>query len=174
MSASHARSSWLKRRRCRHSRISVPTFGWGRVACMRRTIADTGRRNHDLGGYRRCIGADATISAAAGVVMTLGAGLLNGVLALPVSLLMAAGLALFPWAACLLWLTRKAVVPRAAVWAVIVCNLAWVADSVWVSLGGSFAPSGLGHAFIALQAATVLLLADLEFVGLRRSRVAMA
>ena len=123
---------------------------------------------------RRVLIADALISAAAGVVMTLGAGLLNGVLALPVSLLMAAGLALFPWAACLLWLTRKAVVPRAAVWAVIVCNLAWVADSVWVSLGGSFAPSGLGHAFIALQAATVLLLADLEFVGLRRSRVAMA
>jgi len=123
---------------------------------------------------RRVLIADALVSAAAGAVMTAGAGALNRLLGLPVSLLLAAGLALFPWAACLLWLTRKAVVPRAAVWAVIVCNVAWVADSAWVALGGSFAPTGLGHAFIALQAVTVLLLADLEFVGLRRSRVAMA
>lgn len=117
---------------------------------------------------RRTLIADALISAAAGLVMTAGAGLLQGLLQLPYSLLMGAGLALFPWAACLLWLARKPMLPSAAVWAVIVLNLVWIADSAWVALGGSFAPNALGLAFIGLQAAVVAVLAELEFIGLRR------
>ncbi|WP_280155245.1 hypothetical protein [Piscinibacter sp. XHJ-5] len=123
---------------------------------------------------RRVLVADALISAAAGLLMTLGAGLLQELLALPAALLLAAGLALFPWAACLLWLARRPSVPAAAVWTVIVLNVAWVADSAWVALGGSFQPNALGEAFIAMQALAVLALAELEFVGMRRSSLALA
>jgi hypothetical protein len=119
---------------------------------------------------RRALVADALISAAAGIVMTLGAHALQDVLRLPTSLLMSAGLLLFPWAACLLWLARKPAVPSAAVWTVIVLNALWIAESVRVALGGEFAPSGWGQAFIAVQALAVVVFAELEFIGLRRSR----
>ena len=118
---------------------------------------------------RRVLVADALISAAAGIMMVAGATLLQGLLQLPYSLLVGAGLALFPWTAGLLWLARKPVVPSAAVWTVIVLNIVWVADSAWVALGGSSAPNTLGLAFIGLQAVMVAVLAELEFTGLRRA-----
>ena len=118
---------------------------------------------------RRALQADAVISAVAGVAMTLGASLLSELLHLPQTLLLAAGLALFPWAACLLWMASRPAVPRAAVWTVIVLNAVWIIDSAWVSMGGSYEPNLLGHAFIAAQALMVLVLAELEFMGLRRS-----
>ena len=105
---------------------------------------------------RRVLVADALISAAAGIMMVAGANLLQGLLQLPYSLLMGAGLALFPWTAGLLWLARKPVVPSAAVWTVIVLNVVWVANT-------------LGLAFIGLQAVMVAVLAELEFTGLRRA-----
>ena len=109
---------------------------------------------------RRVLVADALISAAAGIMMVAGANLLQGLLQLPYSLLMGAGLALFPWTAGLLWL---------AVWTVIVLNVVWVADSAWVAFGGSYTPNTLGLAFIGLQAVMVAVLAELEFTGLRRA-----
>ena len=118
---------------------------------------------------RRVLTADALISAAAGLVMVAGAGVLHELLQLPVALLQIAGAALFPWAACLLWLARKPTAPRAAVWAVIVLNIVWVADSAWVALGGGYTPNMLGQAFIAAQALMVAVLAELEFTGLRRA-----
>ena len=123
---------------------------------------------------RRALMADALLSAAAGSVMVPGADLLQGLLQLPHSLLMAAGLAFFPWAACLLWMARKPALPGAAVWSVIVLNVVWIVDSAWVALGGSFAPNGLGQAFLALQALAVAVLAELEFMGLRRVNLALA
>jgi len=123
---------------------------------------------------RRALKADAWISAAAGVAMSLGANALEDVLHLPSSLLMAAGLALFPWAGFLLWLAAKGAVPTAAVWTVIAINAVWIVDSAWVSLGGSFQPNALGHAFIAAQALAVLVLAELEFMALKRSTGAPA
>ncbi|HEY0858114.1 MAG TPA: hypothetical protein VGE16_13700 [Albitalea sp.] len=59
-------------------------------------------------------------------------------------------------------------------WTVIAINAVWIAESAWVSLGGSFAPNGLGHAFIAAQALAVFVLLDLQFIGLRRSSFAPA
>ncbi|HJV62160.1 MAG TPA: hypothetical protein VJ743_14525, partial [Albitalea sp.] len=97
---------------------------------------------------RRALLADAVISAAAGVVMSLGADVLSDLVRLPASLLFAAGIVLFPWCAAVLWLARKPVVPSAAVWAVIALNAAWIAESMWVSLGGAFAPNAWGQAFI--------------------------
>ena len=123
---------------------------------------------------RRALMADALLSAVAAVVLTLGAGALAQRLALPASLLLGAGLALIPWAACLVWMARKAAVPAAAVWAVIAINVLWVIDSAWVALGGVFQPNALGQVFIAVQALAVVLLAELEFVGMRRSGLAMA
>ena len=123
---------------------------------------------------RRALVADASVSLVAGFAMTLGADLLAGWLQLPVPLLLGAGLALFPWAGFLMWLARKPVVPRAAVWAVIAINAVWIVESAWVALGGSFSPNGWGQAFIGAQALGVLVLLELEVMGLRRSSFAAA
>ena len=118
---------------------------------------------------RRALVVDALVSAAAGVLMSLGAELLAPLLALPPGLLCGAGLVLFPWAAALLWMARRPAVPAAAVWSVIVLNVLWVADSVWVALGGMGMPSALGQAFVAAQALAVVVFAELEFIGMRRA-----
>jgi hypothetical protein len=123
---------------------------------------------------RRALLADALVSAVAGVVMALGSSALAPLLGLPQGLLLAAGIALFPWTAALLWLVRKPAVPATAVWAVIVLNVLWVVDSVWVALGGMYQPNALGQTFIAVQALAVVVFAELEFIGMRRSPLAMA
>ena len=128
---------------------------------------------------RRVLLADAVVSAGAGLVMLLGADLLPAWLGLPTALLAAAGALLLPYAALLLWLARRPQVPRTAIWFAVVCNVMWAADCLFVaaggSLGGSFAPTPLGQAFIGVQVLSVLVFAELQFMALRRERrVAMA
>jgi len=123
---------------------------------------------------RRALIADALIGLPFGAALTVGATPLQGLLNLPVSLLVPVGLVLLPWAAFLLWLASRSVVRRSAVWTVIAINVLWIVESAWVSLGGVFEPSGIGHAFIALQAVAVAVLAELEFIGLRRAEPAQS
>ena len=117
---------------------------------------------------RRVLMADALVSAVVGVVMALGAAALQGPLGLPNSLLMLAGVALFPYAAYVLWLARRSAVPRAAVWVPIVLNIGWAIECLFIVFGGGASPTLLGEAFIAVQVVTVLVFAELEFVGLSR------
>jgi len=119
---------------------------------------------------RRVLLADAVVSAGTGLVMLLGAGLLPAWLGLPSALLALAGALLLPYVALLLWLARQPQVPRAAIWFVVVCNLMWAADCLFVALGGSFAPTALGQAFIGVQVLSVLVFAELQFMALRRER----
>jgi hypothetical protein len=106
--------------------------------------------------------------------MSAGATTLAPLLNLPAGLLLGAGLVLFPWTAALVWMTRQAAVPAAAVWTVIGLNVAWVVESVWVVLGGVVQPNVPGQAFIGAQALAVLVLAELELVGMRRAPPAYA
>ena len=120
---------------------------------------------------RRVLLADAATSAAVGACMAGAAGPLQRLTGLPVSVLVGAGLALFPYAACLLWLATRPAVPRAAVWAPIVLNVLWAIDCAVLAFAGGFAPNALGLAFLAVQAGTVLVFAELEFIGLRRCAI---
>ncbi|MEP7101235.1 MAG: hypothetical protein ABI781_12045 [Burkholderiales bacterium] len=118
---------------------------------------------------RRVLWADAIVSAAVGVVMTLGANALQGLLGLPASLLALAGVALFPYAAYVAWLATRRAVPRAAVWAAIVVNVVWAIDCAFLLFGSGLRPTWLGEAFVVMQIATVLVFAELEFIGLKRA-----
>jgi len=118
---------------------------------------------------RRVLWADAIVSAAVGVVMALGANALQGLLGLPASLLALAGVALFPYAAYVAWLATRRAVPRAAIWAAIVVNLVWAIDCAFALFGSGLRPTWLGEAFIVMQIATVLVFAELEFIGLKRA-----
>ena len=118
---------------------------------------------------RRVLLADAAVSAVVGVLMAAASDSLQALLGLPASLLVGAGLALLPYAAYLAWIATRAAVPRAAVWVPIVLNLLWAIDCLVVAFGGGYAPSVLGQAFAVVQVVTVLVFAELEFMGLRRA-----
>lgn len=123
---------------------------------------------------RRVLMADAAASAATGALMAFGADAFADLLGLPESLLRYAGLALLPFAALLAFIATRAALPRAAIWAVIVANALWVTDSLALLASGWVAPTALGIAFVIAQAAAVAALAELEYVGLRRTSLAMA
>ena len=118
---------------------------------------------------RRALVADAAISGATGVMMLLGAGLLQGLLGVPEGLLRYAGLVLVPFAGLVGVLSRSERPSRAAVWLVIGSNAAWVAGSVLVLVSGQLSPSALGTAFILVQALAVAVFAEMQYVGLRRA-----
>uniref|UniRef100_UPI0022EB1539 hypothetical protein n=1 Tax=Falsiroseomonas oryzae TaxID=2766473 RepID=UPI0022EB1539 len=105
------------------------------------------------------------------------AGVLAAPLGLPETLLRVAGLVLLPWAAAVAWLGMAAAPGRAALRAVILVNLVWVADSLLLVLGArlfGLAPSGLGIAFVLAQAIAVLGFALLQTTALRRAPRAAA
>jgi hypothetical protein len=116
--------------------------------------------------------ADAVISGAAAVVMAAGSSMLSGLLGLPSELLLGAGLILVPWVVGLIVVARRESVAASVVVAVIATNFAWAAACLVVAFGPMFATTLLGKAFVAAQAATVALFAELQIIGLRRMRAA--
>jgi hypothetical protein len=116
---------------------------------------------------RRILLLDAAISGAAGLVMGIGAGALEGWLGVPATLLRYAGWSLLPFAWLLVTLARRDALPRGAVVAVIVANAAWVVASVVVLIVGGFRPNVMGYVFVLGQAVAVAVLAEMEAMGLR-------
>lgn len=117
---------------------------------------------------QRVLVADGAIGLVSGLVMALGGASLEGLLGLPAWLLVPAGLSLFVYTAAVFWMARRASVPRGAMWVLIAINVAWAVDCVAIAAGPWFAPTGLGHAFLAAHVITVLVFAELQFMGLRR------
>jgi hypothetical protein len=118
---------------------------------------------------RRVLIIDAAISGATGLMLIAGADLLHDWLAVPAALARGAGLSLIPFALLVGYLATRESMPRAGVWAVIVLNALWAVDSILLLIGGFVSPTALGTAFIIAQALAVAVLAELEYVGLRRS-----
>ena len=118
---------------------------------------------------RQILVVDAAVSGAAGLLMTAGAPFLSPLLGLPESLLFWAGLALFPFVALLVVTARRGEASRLVVVNIIAINALWVAASFGLLVSGWVAPTLLGYAFVIAQALAVALLAELQFIGLRRT-----
>jgi hypothetical protein len=117
---------------------------------------------------RRVLLVDAATSAAAGLAMLVGASPLEGVLGLSPALLRPAGAVLIAFAAFVFLVARRDTISRGAVWTIIGLNAVWALDSLLLLVSGAVSPSGLGTAFVILQALAVVVLAELEWLGLRR------
>jgi hypothetical protein len=115
---------------------------------------------------RRVLYVDAATCAATGALMTFDATPLSTPLGLPAALLFWAGLSLFPIGAFILWVATRRDIPRPGAWLVIAGNAGWVAGSALVL--ALLSPTGLGTTFVIAQAVVVALLAELEYVGLKR------
>ncbi len=129
------------------------------------TIAKTASPSRSY--LRPVLYADAATCLATGALMTLGAGPLARLFALPQPLVSWSGLSLFPIAALMLWVASRRSIPRTGAWVVVLGNVAWILGSV-LSLYLT-TPSTLGYAFVIAQAAVVAVLADLELMALRRT-----
>ena len=103
--------------------------------------------------------------------MLAAAGLLHNITALPEPLLRYVGLLFIPYVLLVGWLGSREVLPRGVVLAVIACNLAWAIGSIWLLSSGSIAPSTFGVVFVIVQAVAVVVFAEMQFMGLRRSAV---
>ncbi|NEW93373.1 hypothetical protein [Rhodopseudomonas sp. BR0M22] len=123
---------------------------------------------------RRALQADAVVSGAMALLLSLAAGTLSRLLALPQPLLLETGLFLIGYAALVGWLGTRNVLPRALVLFVIGGNALWTLASVALLLSGAVAPNALGLAFVLLQATAVGIFAELQFIGLKRSDAALA
>jgi hypothetical protein len=112
---------------------------------------------------------DAAATFATALPMCFASGALAGWTALPQALLFGAGLFMLGYAAVVGGLSRRATLPRWAVWTVIVGNALWALDCAALAFVGVVSPSALGVAFLLVQAVIVFAFAELQFVGLRRS-----
>ena len=117
---------------------------------------------------RRILALDAASCALLGLAMALLAPSLSLLFGLPDGLVRGAGLMLLPLACFIGWLASRPAPPAPMVWLVILGNLAWTAESLF--LLGQTSPTAVGAAFVTIQALAVLGLAGLEYVGLRRAR----
>ena len=121
---------------------------------------------------RRVLALDSAGCLAIGLLLALGAGPLSALFGLGERLLFGAGLLLLPLAAFIAWLASRPAPPSALVWLLIVGNLAWTAESLLLISTESPRITALGAAFVAAQAVAVLGVTLLEYVGVRRLRLA--
>jgi len=123
---------------------------------------------------RRAILADAIFSGASAVLLAFGAGELAPLLNLPEALLRETGLFLVAYAALVGWLGMRPSMPKPLIAIVIAGNAAWTVASIALLFSGAVMPNLLGELFVAVQAIIVGALAELQFIGLRRSGGAVA
>ena len=120
---------------------------------------------------RNVLMTDAVVSGLVLLLLILGAEAVAGITGLPVMALRVVGIALIPWVALLLWAqTRRSVAP-AAVWTVIGLNALGAMVCLALAFAANIGLSASATVFIAVNGVGALLLAQAQFVGLRRSSV---
>mgnify|MGYP001228280682 CR=1 FL=1 len=123
---------------------------------------------------RAVIALDAAVCGVGGAAFAFEAGPLAGPLGLSPALMQPAGLFLLAYAGLLAWLAARPSLPRRAVWGLVAFNLLWAAESVALVALGFAQPTPLGLAVVLGQAAGAAVVADLQWIALRRAARAAA
>jgi hypothetical protein len=123
---------------------------------------------------RNALLADALLSGVTALALVIAAGPLSSLLGLSVGLLRGSGWFILPFAALAASMRFRARLSRIPVFVLVVGNALWAVDSVLVLLLGWIEPTVLGEVFVVGQAAIVAVLAELQFIGLRRSTLVEA
>lgn len=118
----------------------------------------------------RVLQVDAVATGATALLLIAGTGALAPLLRLPEALLRGAGVFLVPFVVAIALLSLRERIPSRAMAVVVAINFAWVVASIWLVVAGPVDPSLLGTVFVLVQAAAVLLFADLGWFGLRAAR----
>jgi hypothetical protein len=112
---------------------------------------------------------DALVSGAVALLQLLLPGLLSELLLLPALLLRTTGIFLIGYTVLLVALARSEAIWKALVLVVVAGNVLWAIGCAALPLEGVVAPSGLGVAFLWVQALAVLAFAAMQLAGLRSS-----
>jgi hypothetical protein len=123
---------------------------------------------------RNVLRADALSCIACGLLQVVFTDPMMEWLSLPRTLVAYSGDFLLAYGVLVAFLSTRTPVPQPLVWLLIAGNLAWAAACVVLLFGGSVRPSALGMAYVAAQALTVIVLAELQYVGLRRQVISPA
>jgi hypothetical protein len=119
---------------------------------------------------RTILKVDAVTCAVTGAGFVALGELHKDMFGLPTALTLPAGIFLIVLAVGLWVIGSLAEVNTKAVWVVVAGNFAWVTASVLVIVAGLVDLTTLGVVFVAVQAAAVAVIAELEIVGLRKAR----
>jgi hypothetical protein len=123
-----------------------------------------------IGLVRLLVRFDALVTGAFGIGLVALGTVLDGPLGISAELLLPVGLVLTAYAV-VLWFGVARRPSRPAVLAVVALNLLWAVGSVVAVAADWLSASTLGNVFVIAQAAAVALLADAQWLALRRSRV---
>ena len=121
---------------------------------------------------RLALKLDALASGALGILSLTAGPVLVDVLGVPLAVLQAVGLFLVAFPAGLWIAASRPEVSRTTAWTAVAINLLWVVGSVAATAAGWLSLTGLGTAFVLVQAAAVALFVGLQFLGLRRAHPA--
>lgn len=122
---------------------------------------------------RTVIGLDAAACGVMGAAFAFDAGWLAGPLGLSPALMQPVGLFLVGYAALLAWLASRPALPRALVWSLVGFNLLWAVESIALVALGWAQPTTLGLAVIVGQALAAVVVADLQYLSMKRARAAV-
>jgi hypothetical protein len=114
--------------------------------------------------------ADGASCAATGALQVAFTEALAGLTGLPAPLLLGTGVFLLAYAAAAAFMATRRTPPRTLIALVVVGNLGWAAACGVLLMSGLFALSPVGMAWVLAQALCVVVLAELQWTGLRRTR----
>jgi hypothetical protein len=117
---------------------------------------------------RRVLIVDAATSAACGLLLLIDTQLFADLFGLPAALLRETGIIFLPFAALVAVLATRETISLTGVWIVIAGNIAFVLASISLLMGAFVSPTLLGKAFVIAQAVIVAIIAEAEYLGLRK------
>jgi len=78
------------------------------------------------------------------------------------------GVLLLGYAALATRIARARTMPRGGLWVLIAANFGWALASLVLLLGNAVAPTLLGQAYLVVHVVSVALIAELQWMGVRR------
>lgn len=118
---------------------------------------------------RRVLLLDASTCLITGMVMLTASGTVERLLAIPAPLSRVLAVVLLIFGGLVAWVGTRRHLMRSAVWAIVTLNALWAVESLLTLAFGWLDPNALGRAFIIVQAVAVAVIAELQFIGLRRA-----
>jgi hypothetical protein len=126
---------------------------------------------------RRVLLFDAATCLITGTVMLTASGTVERLLAIPAPVSRVLAVVLLVFGAAVAWVATRRELPGStvwAVWAIVAMNALWAVESVLALAFGWLEPNSPGRAFIIAQAVVVAVIAELQFIGLRRAKAVAA
>jgi hypothetical protein len=113
---------------------------------------------------------DGWVSALAGLLTLLLRPALTPLLGAPPDWIFGLGVFMLCYGVFIGWTAGRSQLATALVWTLVIGNGLWVVASVALAFSSWIEPTVWGQAVILAQAAAVAVFAELEYLGLRRSR----